>query len=461
MKITDYALVFVGITLPFILIAYINIALTIRTFQQEMYYQKMIDAAVEDTMNQMKYVESSELTNDYGYSGEIDNKLSNNPQIAVDTFFNSMYGSLNILDDEASQSIIQVYVPVIAIMDYNGVYISSIEETEEGEKHVLKPKRYFAFEYAVDNRGDAYVAKSDGWHLLKYDEEKKEFQISENGIQRRKSEFYVFHNIEFTTDDRIYHTIYDNVNQTSYGTLNYYITDNTYDPRIDKNVLNMSKSSIDNIYYAPFETSEISPIYYGMVLKSDSNEVKDKKKALIKEFASFLQTYKKSIMTEIIVDELSYAANKNNEYARKKGISYNFSFSLDKNDTMYNDIENMGVLALVQGIKVGNRYLNYKAYNYSDLEVAHKYYLSTGEKKNDAGSTGSNVISEDEANSLRFGAKLKLYHKTEDCIEYLSDITFDDRSDNNYKNVAPTQKYTYTKEAAASMGYYPCPICNP
>lgn len=455
MKITDYALVFVGITLPFILIAYINIALTIRTFQQEMYYQKMIDAAVEDTMNQMKFVESDEITNSYGYSGEEDNKLSNNPKIAVDTFFKSMYGSLNIIDDKPSQSIIQLYVPVLAIMDYNGVYISSIEEKENGDfEHVLKPKRYFSFEFCVGYNNKVYIAQKDGWHEALYDESKQIWSIdSKNQVSFKENNIYVKHNIEFTTDDRIFDTL--KIGKNTPVVNEYYMTDYTFTTNlrelVKKNAKNSTVTAKENDdtvtmeIYTENNTDTISPLFTGEFCTDHKQE---------EMFVEFLKRYKKELMTEIIVEELSYAANKNNEYARKKGISYNFSFSLDKNDTMYNDVENMGVLALVQGIKVGNRYLNYKAYNYSDLEVVHKYYLSTGEK-NETGKININ------GETARFGHDLKLYHKTNECIEYLNDITFNDKDEIEYKSKIPEQEYTYTKEAAAMLGYMPCPICNP
>ena len=40
MKITDFALVFIAIILPFMLVLYINITFTIKAEEMEMYYQK-------------------------------------------------------------------------------------------------------------------------------------------------------------------------------------------------------------------------------------------------------------------------------------------------------------------------------------------------------------------------------------------------------------------------------------
>ena len=56
MKITDLALIFVGILLPMIIIVYVNVSFTIKAEEQEMYYNKIINAAVQDAANQMKEV---------------------------------------------------------------------------------------------------------------------------------------------------------------------------------------------------------------------------------------------------------------------------------------------------------------------------------------------------------------------------------------------------------------------
>lgn len=60
MKITDLALVFIGIILPIIIVVYINVSFTIKAQEQEMYYQNIIDIAAQDAANQMKEVENDD-----------------------------------------------------------------------------------------------------------------------------------------------------------------------------------------------------------------------------------------------------------------------------------------------------------------------------------------------------------------------------------------------------------------
>ena len=57
MKITDFALVFIAIILPFMLVLYINVTFTIKAEEMEMYYQRVIDTALEDAAYEMKQVE--------------------------------------------------------------------------------------------------------------------------------------------------------------------------------------------------------------------------------------------------------------------------------------------------------------------------------------------------------------------------------------------------------------------
>ena len=100
MKLTDFALIFIAITLPIIIIVYVNVSFTIKAEEQEMYYKKIINIALKDAADQMKEVENSDKNIDYGYSGNMNNKISVNSQVAVDTFLNSLYNNFGIKGGE-------------------------------------------------------------------------------------------------------------------------------------------------------------------------------------------------------------------------------------------------------------------------------------------------------------------------------------------------------------------------
>lgn len=196
MKITDLALIFIGILLPMIIIVYVNVSFTIKAEEQEMYYNKIINAAVQDAANQMKEVENQDSLNDYGYSGIQNSKVNINPEIAQKTFFNSLYNNFGIRGNEAAEQYLQTFVPAIAIIDYDGVYISSMATVNDITNHVIRPKRYYSYTYSIDSSYNVI----DG--------------ISGNNV----------HTVEFTMDDYITHR---GINGSmAYDVKSFYIDDN-------------------------------------------------------------------------------------------------------------------------------------------------------------------------------------------------------------------------------------------
>ncbi len=387
MKITDFALVFIGIALPIIIIVYVNVSFTIKAVEEEMYYQKIIDSALADATQIMKEVESDDKENDYGYSGEIDNKVSINAQVASDTFFNSLYNNFSIKGNKDAEMLLKYFVPAIAVIDYNGIYISSIEEFQKDGintiDHVVKPKRYFSFTYGLNGS----IIHTN----LKDIEEGRKFTSG-----------YAVHTVEFSTDDYIVHR----------GEKKYGATKTIYAAR--------------GFYIADAK---------------NNFELYDNNTAIRDVIVDFLKEKRKEVIIQIITSELTYAVNKHNHYASLSGIHYAFSFPHTTKDEMYRYVEDIGMLAFVQGISVGNKYLNYKSYGGSNLELANRYYLTIP----------------------KAGSKYprNLYHKDVKCPEYV----VSDNSD-------LTPAIVNTKQQAASLtatrlsgvdviGFYPCPVCRP
>ena len=396
MKITDLGLVFIGIILPFIITLFINVSFTIKAEEQELFYKKIIDAAISDATMQMKEVENDDTDIDYGYSGNSNRKISVNAQVGVDTFFDSMYNNFGIVGNESLEHYLQLFVPAIAVIDYNGVQVSSVEEfkDENGNsviEHTLKPKRYYTYTYSI-------VPKSGGYEMV------EGYNSGANSV----------HTVEFTMDDYITHRgyvegAYDSGN---IETKNFYITDRSQNADL---------------------IGRLNTTTYAELLE----QVEDN-----------LQDMRKQVIVNTVVQEISYAINANNIYASSAGINYSFSFPETSEEEMYGVIENVGLLAFVQGLSVGNKYLNTKAYGITKLSLATRYYLSgyiEGETEN--------------------VSKKNLYHKDINCPEYKLSVT----------NLSPS--YMTTKQEAASTGqavgkdasgedvifkgFYPCPVCNP
>ena len=395
MKITDFALIFIGVVLPIIIIVYINVSFTIKAVEEEMYYQKIIDSALQDATIRMKEVESSDHENDYGYSGELNNKVSVNAQIAADTFFNSLYNNFAIKGNKDSEMLLKYYVPVIAIIDYNGVYISSIEEFTRDSHvvtdHVVKPKRYFSYTYGIDARTTPVKLVTD---LT---------TIEDNQAYDKCS----VHTIEFSMDDYIVHrgSERNSGHSTNYSSKGFYMSD-----------------------------------------AANNEDLYDSNAGMAELVVNHLKEKRKEVIIDVITSELNFAVNNHNHYAGIAGIKYTFTFPFTTKDEMYRYVEDIGMLAFVQGISVGNKYLNYKSYGGSSLELSTKYYVSTP----------------DIANGSKYPRNL--YHKDINCPEYKV---------SNYTNITP--EYVLTKQQAASLkasvitddistavqGFYPCPLCRP
>lgn len=400
MKLTDFALIFIGITLPIIIIVYVNVSFTIKAEEQEMYYKKIINAALNDASDQMKEVENFDAEIDYGYSGSSNNKISVNSQVAVDTFLDSLYNNFGIKGSDYAQNYLQYFIPAIAIIDYNGVQVSSIEEFEEDGKdvikHALKPKKYYTYTYYICND------LSTGGYILK-----DESSISNS------DQIVSTHFIEFTMDDYITHrgVITEEGSIKDIPVSSFYITDRK----------NNSK------------------------LVTYTTSMKPKEENILPEVEKKLQEKRKEVIIKAIESEMIYATNNNNLYASNAGIKYNFVFPTLEEGEMESQIKNVGIMALVQGISMGNRYLNVRAYSTSKLTEVTRYYLSVPKKDNSK-------------------YQMNLYHKDKSCPEYRIST-----------NESITPSYLFTKQQAASVkavlkqnnayitleGFYPCPICNP
>lgn len=413
MKITDFALIFVGITLPIIITVYVNVSFTIKAEEQEMYYKKIINSALNDASDQMKEVENEDNKIDYGYSGESDNKISVNANIAVDTFMNSLYNNFNIKGNKTAEQYLQYFIPAIAIIDYNGVQVSSIEEfTENGQnviKHVLKPKKYYSYTYYL------YTDVNNAGKLSYTDD----YEVAKSNLRST-------HVIEFTMDDYITHRGYINKRSgkvTEIPVSSFYISDTK-----------------NNLALIDEKNRDINSI-------SDTSKIE-----LLKNVVSNLQNKRKQVIINSIQDEMEYATNNNNSYASQAGIRYNFVFPTLEEGEMESQIQNVGIMALVQGISIGNRYLNVRAYSTAKLTQTTRYYLSIPKVNKNEG----------EPNYSKYN--LNLFHKDVNCPEYRV---------STHENITPS--FLFTKQQAASVkavlkegntyitleGFYPCPICNP
>ena len=157
MRTTDLAMIFVAILLPIVVVVYVDVSFLLKKEEQTLYYTNIINSAINDATYAMKNVESEEQDVDYGYSGVAEKKVSVNARVAVQAFYDSLYDNFEIKGDSTAEDYIKSHIPALAIVDYNGVYIYSIDDFKDTAtnqnytNYVLKPKRYFTYTYAIKN----------------------------------------------------------------------------------------------------------------------------------------------------------------------------------------------------------------------------------------------------------------------------------------------------------------------
>lgn len=424
MKLTDFAMIFIAITLPIIIVVYINVSYTIKAEEQEMYYEQLINSAIEDATAMMKEIENEDKDIDYGYSGEEDKKISVNAHVAVDTFFESLYNNFGVKGNESAQSYIQLFVPALAVIDYNGVYISSVEEYQKNGvsviEHALKPKKYYTYTYYI---------------LTEKEDDKLYKIVNAEEYTGNKDKILSSHTIEFTMDDYVTHRGYvkGKRSNTELKEWSFYLAD------IGKGTL------VEGQYSTGADIINNKDLYKG------SSEGDNENLKMLEKIVNHLKSVKDQVIIKTITDELAYSVNANNFYASNSGITYDFVFPQIEEAKMGEYIDEIGIFAFVQGLSVGNKYLDTQAYSVSRLELVNRYYLSIPNKN----SKGKLEKSKYNKN---------LYHSNINCPEYKASI---------HENLTPI--YVTTKQQAASVigmykdgktqkeviGFYPCPVCMP
>lgn len=409
MRLTDLAIIFAAVLLPIVIIVYVNTSFVVRAEREEMYYKNLITSAVTDATDAMKKVENDDSKLDYGYSGIVDNKVSINADVAVDTFFTSLYNNLGIKGNSASELTFKSYIPALAIIDYDGIYIYSAEEDDNGNiDYVLKPKKYFTYMY--------YIDKSDGYKMKEYTKD----------INIANANAGLIYQVTFTQDDYVYLKVY----KLAGGEL--------------KELSDLGISYVNAFYLTDKQNNGWLVGEQSDLRNLDDAMLSDTLNEVISCVANELVEMRKEVIAKICMQELSYVVNAHNYYAKKAGVKYNFTFGIESDADWYETVDGIGMIAVVQGISLGNRYLNYSAYSATDLTVSKKYYLS-------------NAMGAVEDSEYAAIGNYQYYHSREDCPIYTTYLEYVENK--SIDRVVPS--FFYDKEEAAANGYKPCFVCKP
>ncbi len=137
MKITDLAILFVIIILPFNLLLDIKSQYVGAAAYKKIEINRILDTAVEDGVVSM-------------IEGGAGNNIEINKENGVQEFLNSLYINFNVLENSIEAMKLQGYISCIVVVDYDGYYVISNQEYYNSEgfkemKLVCNPKQSFSY----------------------------------------------------------------------------------------------------------------------------------------------------------------------------------------------------------------------------------------------------------------------------------------------------------------------------
>ncbi|WP_336077102.1 hypothetical protein [Paenibacillus sp. 203] len=283
MKITDFAVIFILLFLPFGVVSDLRVQNQREVQQLEMKYTSALRTAVQDAGVVLSQNERQEREAGYGS----DKFFRVDKEAALNTFLHTLFLNVGIDEDIVAQRALLDYIPAIVILDYDGYYA-------------------FTSEAYTDERGQAAIAHK--WS------EKKPYAIVDS----------VGNSVGFSLDNYVH----------------------AYDARNHRWVEGFQK-----------ELQDQTPI------------------SLLNNSETFEQIRRSTIVGSV-QEDLARIINVHNEKAARNGISYTFTLPIIPQEEWYNTIDDVGLIAFIQGIPVGDRY--YNNYGFGGGRVVRKQDIIGG-----------------------------------------------------------------------------------
>lgn len=387
MKLEHWVIIFIIIILPISIVTRAKINNKILVLKDEIRYNNVIDTAVMDGVNLIK-----ELADASGSAKALDVT----PEIAnesINQFFATMAVNFNIpiLNTESIRNYFQAYVPAIVVVAYDGFYIYSEEETPSGIKPILKPKIPYAYtdeygnviHFTLDNYITVYTPLSGS-------------QLTMTGNQ----------------------TVFRGYMGTKTGEENLLIAG--YSNNMS-DIVNILQGKVKVTFGECLASCEAGQDY-----QYDVNG------ALISGASAFHEK-RREVITNCIKQALEQEVNEHNKYAGIFGMNYQFYLPTVSALEWYNAVNDISILAFVQGMEVGTgSYYSKYALGGARIINATRIY-GTIDPDAPAGCKGK-------------------YH-----LSYCPEIV-DMAGEIDYTRV---EQIFLNKQEAAIAGYYPCSICEP
>lgn len=284
MKITNSAIICTLILYPLFTILTIKSNNLHQAIQLEIQYNTAMEAAVQDGARSLLLNEGQE--NEVTYESLKNVPL--NKEQAVDAFLRTLYLNFDVLDDPIAQHVFGSYLPVIAIVAYDGIYLYALDEFTDKDgrmemRHVWQPKIPFSY---VDASGNS---------------------------------------IAFTLDDYVY----------------------VYEPSVGRWSEGLRQEIVDSVHIPWLNDAEL------------------------------FEGIRRSTIIQTLQRELEQQINRHNTYVSRYGITYTFTLPIISEEDWNNTIDDVGMIAFLQGIPLGPYHYNHFAFGASRLVKKHVYYGTT------------------------------------------------------------------------------------
>ena len=409
MKILHWAIILLAIILPVSIVCRLLVTSRFNALKDEVRINNAIDTATKDAIDQIIVVSDlMEYDNQFGGVINITPALA---QESIDTFFHTMAVNYNLAytskennsDSSLIKSYFASYIPAVIVIAYDGFYTYSLENNgNSGYRYQLSTKIPFTYTPPGANYTIGYTLGDD---------------------------IYLYpHGSNVCYSGKIYYSDLEVIEEQ----YNHYSND----------YLATDASSISNI------SDEIQVIAYAMqeqavgglmnlkgyVLPSGDNFLDDYSKdengnITVGDF----HKHRRAAIIKIITDVLTEEINEHNTYSDTMGITYRFTLPEITNDEWINTINDISVLAFVQGIPIGTT----KGIYYNNFALGGSQIVN------------SEMLYGDLYHNDLTGKETRLYHRA-NC-KYLKE--------KHGENLSSLQKFP-TREAAISRGYIACQLCN-
>lgn len=199
MKIYHFSIVFACFFLAYMFLAEIEMGENEYMRQLSQRTDRVFDKAVDAAVKSLR-----------GYSPEeAELYLSK----SIDSFFDSLYADLGIIDSPYQRERLKLYVPFIAVTDDEGVYVwyEDVEDTADGREVVCKRSEKFSYFFYEETAPKGYCATD---FLIRFKGKGRAAVYDSSGILGEKNEAYEYYSdsdfMNISRNTRNYKSILDN-----------------------------------------------------------------------------------------------------------------------------------------------------------------------------------------------------------------------------------------------------------